>query len=407
MVRSLRPNPHGKRGVSLGMTHRIATFSTSLIAASLLSGCTVDSAEVTADVEPSASTQAATAGPSQSPQPRAFADLEPGWTNLPLPPEVRSTSAATAWTGDELIVWGGYVYTGYSDEVPRADGFRFDARAREWRSIAPSPLGPRTLPAAAWTGDEMLIWGGSDRSLASFFDDGAAYDPATDTWHRLPPAPITPRAPLSVWTGEEFLLWGSKAGTIDDPAAGAAYNPLEHRWRRIADAPLKLTRASAAWTGEEMIAFGDGPRWSSHQEVAVGIAYEPKSDSWRRLPASPLTEEATTIAWSGRELIAWDYANDTAAYDPTADNWRRLGNTPLDNYECSPQSVWIDGYFFGDYCGAMVIFDRRDEAWHDISRRELRGWGFTIVAADPVVLLMGRNVDTKEEAMFAYRPPPR
>ena len=37
----------------------------------------------------------------------------------------------------------------------------------------------RSLHTAIWTGSEMIIWGGSN---GGFFNDGARYDPAADTW---------------------------------------------------------------------------------------------------------------------------------------------------------------------------------------------------------------------------------
>jgi hypothetical protein len=38
-------------------------------------------------------------------------DVPESFTELPAPPEVR-TGAVTAWTGSEVLVWGGYVYDG-------------------------------------------------------------------------------------------------------------------------------------------------------------------------------------------------------------------------------------------------------------------------------------------------------
>ena len=374
----------------------------------ILGSCAPDTSEVGAGVDPSARNGSPAVESTRPPSHSGLEDLERGWTKLPSPPEVRSVTAATAWTGDELIVWGGYVYTGFSDEVPRSDGFIFDAHAREWGQIAPSPLGPRILPASAWTGDEMLIWGGTDRDLTGFFDDGAAYDPETDTWRRLPPAPISPRAPLSVWTSSEFILWGTAARMQPRLRDGASYDPVTNAWREIAPAPIELTDASASWTGKEMIVFGAALHGGnkSETETAIGAAYDPATDRWRRIPASDLSPQASTASWDGRELIAWDYGNVSAAYDPKANQWRPLPRVPLDSYECTPQSVTVTRFVFGDYCGLMAVYDRAEGKWHDISRRGLTGsWGFTIVAADPVVLLLGRNVDTEEEAMFAYRPP--
>ena len=349
---------------------------------------------------------AARASPSPPARAHGFQDLKGGWTQLPVPPEVR-TSAAIGWTGEQLLVWGGYVYTGFSDEGAHDDGFALDARTRQWHELPDSPLRARTVPAAAWTGTELLVWGGSVTSdIEGFLDDGAAYDPASETWRPLPPAPVTARAPLHVWTGRELIVWGTAVRVDDRPRDGAAYDPIADEWRPIADGPIDLTDATAVWTGREMIVFGAALHGGNNAETntAVGAAYDPVRDTWRELPKSSLSPQASTAAWNGRELIAWDYLNQSAAYDPVTNEWRRLPKVPLDAVECTPESVAVSGAVFGNYCGSMVVFDRSDERWHDVSRRDLAAYGFTLVRAGPVVLLMGRDVETGDEVMRAYRP---
>ena len=334
-----------------------------------------------------------------------FDGLPSGWTDLPAPPEVRSR-AALVWTGEGLLGWGGYVFTGSGHKPPRADGFAFDARARSWEQMAASPLAPRAYVASAWTGEELLIWGGSDGRQERSFDDGAAYDPKTDSWRSLPEAPIESRAPLSVWTGQELIVWGTAIRVADRPRDGAAYDPRTDSWRRIAQSPIELTDATAVWTGREMIVFGAALHGGNFPEskTAIGAAYDPGTDAWRELPDSELSPQASTAAWNGREMIAWDYLNGTAAYAPEADSWRTLAKVPLDAAECSPGSVSVRAYVFGNYCGPLALYDPAADRWHDISRRELFGFGFQLVAAEPVVLMLGRRVDTGEKRMLAYRP---
>lgn len=347
------------------------------------------------------------AGPSVAPPTGSpvFDGLASGWTNLPAPPEVRNR-AAMAWTGQELLVWSGYVFTGGGDKPVEADGFVFDARAQSWEQMAASPLAPRAYPASAWTGDELLIWGGADGRREQFFDDGAAYDPRADSWRLLPQAPIEARAPLFVWTGHELIVWGTAVRVDHRPRDGAAYDPLTNSWRKIATSPIELTDATAVWTGREMIVFGAALHGGNFPEskTAIGAAYDPKSDTWRELPKSELSPQASTAAWNGREVIAWDYLNATEAYDPRANSWRQLPDVPLRAGECVPESVSIEGHIFGTYCGQLALYEPAADRWRDISRRELFGSGFELVAAPPAVLLLSRNVDTDEEQMLAYRP---
>jgi hypothetical protein len=79
-----------------------------------------------------------------------------GWTELP-PPEIR-TGAAQVWTGTQPLIWGGY--TAFDEQNVVASGLVFDAAEQTWRLTAPAPLEPRALMASAWTGSELLVWGG-------------------------------------------------------------------------------------------------------------------------------------------------------------------------------------------------------------------------------------------------------
>jgi hypothetical protein len=334
-----------------------------------------------------------------------FDGLAAGWTTLPEPPEVRN-EAAVAWTGDAVLVWGGFEFTGFGDEVVGAGGFVFDAADHRWERMPGSPLSPRVQPASAWTGRELLIWGGTDIRWERLFADGAAYNPETETWRRLPEAPIDARAPLAAWTGDELLVWGTAVRVDPRPRDGAAYDPETNEWRTIADAPIELTDATAVWTGREMVVFGAALQGGNfpETETAIAAAYDPERARWRRLPDSTLSPQASTAAWVGEELVAWDYGSRTATYDPRADEWSALPDVPLDSGECSPESVAVGDWILGEYCGQLARYDSVARRWSDLTGTEFVGSSFELVAADPVVLLLGRTGETGKRRMLAYRP---
>ena len=108
------------------------------------------------------------------------------------------------------------------------DGAAYDPRTDRWRLLSDSPLEGRFGHVAVWSGDRMLIWGGAtyseDFTTEVAFDDGAAYYPDTDTWNRLPQAPLLRRqGAVGIWTGTDLIIWGGYAG--DDHGDGAAYTP--------------------------------------------------------------------------------------------------------------------------------------------------------------------------------------
>jgi len=326
--------------------------------------------------------------------------LPAGWNELPDPPDVRA-GAAAVWTGSRLLVWGGYVYTGFSKEEPLDDGYLLQVETGEHEPLFVSPLEPRANAASAWSGSELLVWGGSDL-YGRFFYDGAAYEPALRVWRKLPDAPLTGREPFSVWTGAELIVWGSRARD-QRLADGAAYDPQTDSWRRIADAPAALTDATAVWSGQEMIVLGSAldERNTPETATAMGMAYDPAADRWRTLPETRLSPNASTAAWSGHAVVAWDYLNNSQTYDPATNEWSDVSRVPLDEGECSPESVGVSTSIVGHYCGRVVLFDQGE--WNDIAGSAYVGWGVELVAADPAALILGSNVDTGATTLLAYR----
>jgi hypothetical protein len=359
------------------------------------------------------------ANPGRRPAPRPpavvdlAAELPVGWSELPAPPENRS-GAATAWTGSELLVWGGYEFVG-GNEDPQASGFGFDARERRWSGLPASPLRGRSHPAFAWTGSELLVWGGWDGGVREppYFDDGAAYDPIARTWRMLPPAPLSARSPFSVWTGDELIVWGStdRSPRMRD---GAAYDTLTDSWRRISDAPTNITDGSAVWTGDEMIVFGAALDANNQADTptAIGIAYNPETDSWRELPPSDLSPQAMTASWLDGDMIAWDYDQATAAYDPTTDSWRSLPDSHLDFSECYPKSVATPAIVLGEFCGRTIALEAGEDRWREVSLDPLLTlggccWVLEPMVAGDVVLVPAHfyaSLGMHERRFFVFNP---
>lgn len=260
-------------------------------------------------------------------------------------------------TGEEVIVWGGCC--GPGGKGSRAEGMRYDPIENEWRAMADSPLSRRGGHSAAWTGEEMIVWGGlRGRS------DGAAYDPERDTWREISEAPLERRSGhAAVWTGEEMIVWGGvPAGAPSENqlvlADGAAYDPNEDAWRRIPKAPIRSREGSegaqAVWTGAEMLVWNSGE----------GAAYDPEVDAWRRLPDArrDLTVN-DTVVWTGEAMIAWGGGGhrgraDGIAYHPASDEWARVPEAPLSGRD-RHTAVWTGNgmLVWGGCCAGRYYAD--------------------------------------------------
>jgi hypothetical protein len=125
-----------------------------------------------------------------------------------------------------MIIWGGYQITSPSHANT---GGRYDPSTDSWQptSTTGDVASPRDKHSAVWTGEEMLVWGGSH--LSRDLDTGARYDPVSDTWG--PSSASNGRPPrrdnhLAVWTGaddQRMIVWGGSPPT----ATGGLYCTAE------------------------------------------------------------------------------------------------------------------------------------------------------------------------------------
>ncbi|TMK91116.1 MAG: hypothetical protein E6G42_08835 [Actinobacteria bacterium] len=322
-----------------------------------------------------------------------------GWSRLADPPFLRSGSVRV-WTGQELLVWGGYE----PDGTFRADGAAYDVGLRRWRALPPAPLRGRADSGGVWTGRELLVWGGWAGHRA--FADGAAYDPLSHRWRRLPHAPLGARIPAAwVWTGAELVVWGD-ASRLRAARDGAAYDPRLDRWRRLPRAPFALNQASAAWVAGRMVAYGallDGGN-RSRTRYARGVAYLPDRNRWQVLAPFRLSPQASTITAVGGKAVAWDYLLDAGLYDPAENRWTKLPSLPLTAAECYPTSVSVVGTVLGWYCGTGAALDPGTRRWGRVPPPEHALDLENPVAAGPEALFLGSASNGHGPELWAYRP---
>jgi hypothetical protein len=177
-------------------------------------------------------------------------------------PDGRSYHSAI-WTGQEMIIWGGFDY--YGGIYGFNSGARYDPASDSWifTSLVNAPLG-RYAHTAVWTGNEMIVWGGYLSLLYDGTNTGAKYDPITDTWQptSLIGATFYKVGFTAVWTGSEMIVWGGNTSYAYYDLytqTGARYSPANDTWLGTAigpNTPSKRSYHSAVWTGTKMIVFG-------------------------------------------------------------------------------------------------------------------------------------------------------
>ena len=193
------------------------------------------------------------------------------------------------WTGREAIGWGG----GCCGDAQR-NGSAYNPATGGLRKLPPSPLGASQHALGAWTGRELILF------VSRYDVDGklrhasvataAAYDPATNRWHRLPPLPQSGYAMgTGVWDGHELLVVGAGKAA----RSAYAYDPAINRWRTLASLPTPRIWGIGVWAGTRLLLLGGENRAGKPLD---GLAYDPKKDRWTRLPVTPLRKLYGAVA---------------------------------------------------------------------------------------------------------------
>jgi N-acetylneuraminic acid mutarotase len=278
-------------------------------------------------------------------------------------------AAAAVWTGSEMVVWGGWYW--YFNSYGLNTGGRYDPMSDTWTptSLSGAPA-PRDGPAVVWSGSEMVVWGGSahlpGQNIPTYFNDGACYDPATDTWRptTIVGAPAGRSGAAAVWIGTSMWIWGGRDTTYTEVNDGARYDPANDAWTPISSigAPASRGSAQCVWTGSTVIVWG-----GSHvtQAMDTGGLYDPASDTWSPMSTlgAPASRQVATAVWTGHVMVVWGGGSMSVAlntggrYDPVANLWTPTSLDGAPGPRESHSAVWTGS--------SMIVWG---------------GWGFSLGA---------------------------
>ncbi|MGH3442152.1 MAG: Kelch repeat-containing protein [Nitriliruptorales bacterium] len=263
------------------------------------------------------------------------------WEPLPEAPISARFQHAAAWTGNEMIVFGGYD----GGDAGEGGAAAYSPATGTWRRLAEPPSEVMGAPVAVWTGTEVVAFGG-DHDYARH---GAIYDPQGDKWRTVSEAPfgtVSSSGSHAVWTGEQVLVVGFFRQDEDeaDGAQGAAlYDPATAEWTQLPDAPDVLPYfRDAVWTGDELVFIGaEAGNGARAPQRLVALALNPATATWRPLPAPPQDVRGEMlVAWTGKEIVVGGGRafpdtgtsgtyRDAAAYDPVTNTWRAVPDAPV------------------------------------------------------------------------------
>jgi N-acetylneuraminic acid mutarotase len=356
-------------------------------------------------------------------------------------PEERPDYSAI-WTGEEMILWGGYGGSGSSD---LDDGGRYDPLQDSWQPVSATGIGSdrhsavwtgqkmivwgelnasydpstdgwalisdvndpidRDDPTAVWTGSQMIVWGGT--RFRHVFNSGGRYDPVNDSWTPTAGPPEARAGHSAVWTGSEMLVWGGEVENGYRLDVGSRYDPLLDSWSPMAtlDAPEGRADHHAFWTGDRMLV------WGGWLDLRSGGRYDPLTDDWTPTSLPGIVPDARdpTAVWTGDEMLVWGgirsgdcdlYQSDYGArYDPFTDQWQSLA---IDDATPEPRfdhvAVWTGSEMI--VWGGTALSGPRDEFSECVGRVDFRNgakydpgldrWT-TISSADPSLCPLGMD----------------
>lgn len=270
------------------------------------------------------------------------------WSALPTTsaPTARSNHSAV-WTGDEMIIWGGS-----NGSAALNDGGRFNVASNAWSDVdnttAPTARYDHT---AIFTGSRMLVWGGYDASATG---TGSVYyvpRPKANSWSSVvaTAAPTARRYHTAVWTGSEMIIWGgdTNIATPTCTNTGARYNPVTNAWSATSTtSQVARCDHSAVWTGGRMIVWGG--RSSVGTALATGAVYNPVANTWTTTSttSAPSSRMRHTAVWTGSEMIVWGGVSGTtlrgdgARYNLSTNAWSAVTATGAPAARNLHTAVW-------------------------------------------------------------------
>jgi hypothetical protein len=205
------------------------------------------------------------------------------WRRLAPMPLPRAGGTAL-WDGTEVLVLGG---TGAAGAQPALSAMAYNPAANRWRLLPPMRYRRQGF-AAVWTGRQVLVWGGLAGHPGAFVipPSGEAYDPAANRWAALPASPLQGRmVAASAWTGREMIVWGGYIPGTRTFLDGAAFPPRTPAQRRQL-AVTTLSRFKVVLTAT---------RVSSLAATVTAAGYRHTSRGWTLIATRQIGK---TAAWS-------------------------------------------------------------------------------------------------------------
>ncbi len=204
--------------------------------------------------------------------------------------------------------------------------FAYDPQTDIWRRLPPAPINAtvETTAKAATVGDEIYVMGNGAEGIFNI-----AYDPALGTWTLLQPPDDSEWNGLfiSAVIGEKIYVIGGQPNGQANATAMQAYDTITNTWASVAPIPaFAVYGGASATTGakapEAVYAFAETD--PAHYKLA-NFKYDPSTDSWLNFGEFPEKVEQFEVV-NAQDLlyivggfvppVISGYPNSTLVYTP-------------------------------------------------------------------------------------------
>ena len=271
-------------------------------------------------------------------------------TTLPQPFKVAEANGLAL--GGKLYSFSGFDSTkGCCTPTDRA--FVFDPLAETWTLLAPMPPmngtghGGMTHSGIATDGKNIFLAGGytsnsSGRGQTFGTREVLRYDPAQDTYGRLPNLPVERAAgQLEYYGGKLYYFGGTNQARTEDTGnlyildlTGGATS-----WREGASLPNPRNHLGGVVLDGKIYAIAGQHKHDNRLTTQDDVhAYDPNTDSWQQVASLPLPLSHiadSSFALDGKLVVVGGEVDHLEAipnvftYDPQVDMWRELTSLPV------------------------------------------------------------------------------
>jgi hypothetical protein len=231
----------------------------------------------------------------------------------------------------------------------------------EWIRTADAPLSARSSATIAWTGIEILIFGGSEFYCPPNancvppsdppFSDGVAYDPKSNSWRKIADSPFSIRWSETATVGNDVyvLAWTDYTW---NPKRLLRYQPAQDSWEDL-DLPETMVEPAITVIGRDGLLYYST---SDQNQLASDWHLNTTTGQWVRLLDDPLGPGfGRNFFAMGEDLYLIDHALVPSPGSGDRPSYRRAARLRRQQWEVLPVSDNM-GLGPGLVAGSRIIF---------------------------------------------------